>query len=79
MASGNPVVSTISWARVLFFSWFLGLHALHDFAGVDGLPELNQVLVLARQREDSYVMKNDVVRIAAYYVNEWGAKPVPAK
>lgn len=74
----DPTNQEAAAVSVLFFSWFLGLHALHDFAGVDGLPELNHVLTLARQREDSYVIKNDVVRIAVYYLNEWGAKPVPA-
>jgi hypothetical protein len=66
-------------ASVLFSSWFQGHRALHEHAGVDGLPQLKRILELAVQREDSYVMKNDVARIARHYVKEWNVAPNAAR
>jgi len=72
----DPSYQGAADASLLFSSWFQGLHALHDFAGVDGLPQLKRVLDLSRQRPDSQVLKGDVERVAQYYVTEWS--PVPA-
>jgi hypothetical protein len=64
---------------VLFAEWFHGHHALYASAGTEGLPQLQVVFELALMRGDSYLMKNDVARIAQYYVKEWSVAPAAAK
>ena len=66
-------------SSVLFSNWLQAQRALHDFAGVDGVPQLKTILKLAQQRKDSHVMKVDVGEIAEHYVNEWSASPAVAK
>ena len=61
----------------LFAGWFQAHRALHDNVGVDGIPQLRRILDLALQRPDSYVLKNDVSRIAEHYVKEWTALKSP--
>ena len=52
--------------------------ALQGKDGVDLTPELRIILELARVRQDSYVMRQDVVRVASYYLQQWaGLAPLP--
>ena len=47
--------------------------AMHERAGIDQLPLLREIQALARVRDDSYVMKVDVSRVADFYVKKWDA------
>jgi hypothetical protein len=52
--------------------------ALQGKDGVDLTPELRTILELARVRQDSYLMRQDVVRVASYYLRQWaGLAPLP--
>jgi hypothetical protein len=75
----DPNYQQAADVSVLFSEWFHGHHALYNSAGAEGLPQLQVVLDLALVRGDSHVMKNDVARIAQYYVKEWSNAPVAAK
>ena len=56
----------------------VAVRALQGKDGVDLTPELGAILELARVRRDSYVMRQDVVRVASYYMSEWaGTAPLP--
>ena len=49
----------------------VAVRALQSKDGIDLTPELGTILELARVREDSYVMRQDVVRVASYYMQQW--------
>jgi hypothetical protein len=56
----------------------VAVRALQGQDGVDFTPELGAILELARVRQDSYVMRQDVVRVASYYMQQWaGLAPLP--
>jgi hypothetical protein len=56
----------------------VAVRALQSKDGIDLTPELGTILELARVREDSYVMRQDVVRVASYYMQQWaGVAPLP--
>ena len=64
---------------VQFATWMVAVRALQGKNGVDLTPELRTILDLARARPDSYAMRQDVVRVASYYVHEWtGTPPLPS-
>lgn len=58
---------------VKFGSWFSAHCALHAAGLIDGRPQFQKILALARQRPDSHVLKVDVARIAEHYLKEWDA------
>lgn len=62
---------------MLFSSWFQAHHALHDLAGINGVPQLKQILALAAQRPDSFLMRDDIGRVAQYYVDHWATMRIP--
>lgn len=62
-------------ASALFGGWIDAHQALHETAGVNGLPQLKKILELSLKREDSHVMQ-DVARIANVYVTKWSRVPV---
>ena len=56
----------------------IAVRALQGRDEVDLTPELGAILELARVRQDSYVMRQDVVRVASYYMQQWaGVVPLP--
>ncbi|MBE2179794.1 MAG: hypothetical protein IAE97_04925 [Chthoniobacterales bacterium] len=63
---------------IRFGSWMSAIRALKDKAGADFTPELAEILELSRVRTDSYVMQEDVRRVASYYMKSWaGVEPLP--
>lgn len=72
----DPDYQGAAGISVRFSAWFQAHHALHDAGTINGVPTLQRILDLARQREDSYVLKVDVARIAEFYSKEW-TKPKP--
>ncbi len=64
---------------VRFSAWIGAARRLRDCCGADLAPELRAVLVLARTRPDSQVLRQDVVRVASYYLQQWtGEAPAPS-
>lgn len=66
-----------SEASLLFSSWFQAHHALHDLVGVNGVLQLKQILDVAAQRPDSFLMREDIGRVAQYYVHHWTTMRAP--
>jgi hypothetical protein len=58
----------------LFSAWHEAQQALHEKAGVNGLPQLKKVLELSLQRQDSHAIKTDVARVAQFYVTKWSSQ-----
>jgi len=72
----DPAGQRVSEVSSLFSGWFEAHQALHELAGVDGLPQLKRVLELSLQREDSHAARTDVARVAQFYVTKWSRQPV---
>ena len=63
---------------IRFSGWMAAARALREKCGGDFIPELYEILKLSRVRDDSYVMRNDIRRVASYYAKEWaGLEPLP--
>jgi hypothetical protein len=62
-------------ASSLFSAWHEAHRALHEVAGVDGIPQLEKIRDLSLRRGDSHVMK-DIARVADFYVNKWSNQAV---
>jgi hypothetical protein len=76
-AADDPRFQLAADLSVRFAGWFPAHHALHQAGLLNGIPQLEKMLALARQREDSHVLKQDVARIAQHYITEWTTPPPP--
>lgn len=70
-----------AWAAgisIRFSGWMDAVFHLRKQAGGDFTPELRAILIAARKRPDSHALRQDVVRVASYYLREWaGDAPLP--
>lgn len=74
----DPSYEAAADISLRFSPWLLSARILHDRMGTDFSAELRSLLVLARKRPDSIVLRGDVVRVASYYLNQWtGETPHP--
>jgi hypothetical protein len=74
----DPGYEGAAAVAIQFSAWMVAVRTLQGRDGVDFTPELGAVLELARVRQDSYVMRQDVVRVASYYMQQWtGIAPLP--
>ena len=63
---------------VRFSAWMEAVRTLREKGGGDFTPELLAILELSRVRDDSIVLRNDVLRVASYYMQQWaGLAPLP--
>ena len=63
---------------IRFSAWLSAARTLREGSGGDFVPELRAILELSRMRTDSYVMQQDVRRVASFYLNQWaGIAPLP--
>jgi hypothetical protein len=61
-----------------FGAWMAAARSLRENAGGDFTPELAEILKLSRVRPDSIVMRQDVCRVASYYLQQWaGIEALP--
>jgi hypothetical protein len=67
----DPRYERAAAVEVRFAGWTEAARTLHDKAGVDLLPVMQEILALARVRSESIAMQ-DVVRVSSYYVEQWG-------
>ncbi|MBI3148643.1 MAG: hypothetical protein HYZ17_09055 [Betaproteobacteria bacterium] len=60
-----------------FSAWRAAANHLRSVGG-DFAPELETILKLSRQRDDSIVLRSDVRRVASYWLQQWkGTPPEP--
>jgi hypothetical protein len=77
-ADEDPALAGAAEISVRFSGWMEAARTLREKWGGDFSAELRTILQLARQRPDSYVLRNDVVRVASYHLQQWtGEAPLP--
>lgn len=60
-----------------FYGWMEAARALREKAQGDFVPELKRILELSRERPDSHCMRQDICRVASYYLQQWaGIEPL---
>lgn len=61
-----------------FSAWMEAARALQGQGGIDLVPPLQEIIVPARKHPDSHVLRIDVVRVASFYLQQWGnIAPLP--
>lgn len=61
-----------------FYGWIPAAKNLRDKCGADLTPELKAILELSRVRPESHCMRQDICRVASYYLHQWaGIAPLP--
>lgn len=61
-----------------FSGWMAAVRTLRTKVGGDFTPELQTILELSRARPDSIAMRQDVCRVASFYLHAWaGIAPLP--
>jgi hypothetical protein len=77
-AEQDPAYSGAADFSIRFSGWMEAARILREKSGGDFSAELRTILQLARQRPESYVLRNDVVRVASYHLQQWtGEAPLP--
>lgn len=61
-----------------FYGWISAARTLREKCGGDFSTELKTILELSRVRPESHCMRQDICRVASYYLHEWaGIEPLP--
>ena len=61
-----------------FSAWMEAARALQGKDGVDFVPQLQEIIEPARKHAQNHMMRIDVVRVASYYLQQWGGiAPLP--
>jgi hypothetical protein len=61
-----------------FYGWIPAAEKLREKSGGDFTPELKKILELSRVRPESHCMRQDICRVASYYLQQWaGIAPLP--
>lgn len=61
-----------------FYGWIPAAKNLRERCGADFTTELKAILELSRVRPESHCMRQDVCRVASYYLHQWaGIEPLP--
>jgi hypothetical protein len=61
-----------------FYGWMRAVQNLRERCGGDFTPELKTILELSRVRPESHCMRQDICRVASFYLNQWaGIPPLP--
>lgn len=61
-----------------FYGWIDAARSLREKASGDFVPELKSILELSRVRPESHCMRQDICRVASYYLQQWaGIEPLP--
>ena len=78
-AEEDPAYERAAEISIRFSGWMQAARSLREQAGADFSAELRPILVTARQRPDSHALRQDVVRVASFYLHEWtGEAPLPS-
>lgn len=74
----DPSFSGAADASMRFSAWMAAVRFLRENADGDFTAELRQILELSRARPESIAMRQDVCRVASYYLHQWaGIEPLP--
>lgn len=61
-----------------FYGWIAAARALREKSDGDFTNELKSILELSRVRPESHCMRQDICRVASYYLQQWaGIEPLP--
>ena len=61
-----------------FYGWISAARAVREKCDADLTPELKTILELSRVRPESHCMRQDICRVASFYLHEWaGIAPLP--
>ncbi len=61
-----------------FYGWIPAAKNLREKCGADLTSELKTILELSRVRTESHCMRQDICRVASYYLHQWaGIEPLP--
>jgi hypothetical protein len=61
-----------------FYGWISAVQTLREKCGGDFTAELKTILELSRVRPESHCMRQDICRVASFYLHEWaGIEPLP--
>lgn len=65
-------------ASIRFSAWIDAARLARERGIMDCAPELEAILIRSRRRPESIAMRQDICRVASYYVSQWtGAPPHP--
>jgi hypothetical protein len=74
----DPSFETAVDPATRFYGWLPAAKALREKCGADLTPELTTILELSRVRPESHCMRQDICRVASFYLHEWaGIAPLP--
>ena len=77
-AEQDPSYLGAAEASVRFNAWMAAVRSLRERGQGDFVAELGAILELSRVRPDSHVMRQDICRVASFYLHEWaGVAPLP--
>jgi len=77
-AEQDPSYVGAADASIRFNAWMVAVRSLRVRGQGDFVPELGAILELSRVRPDSHVMRQDICRVASFYLQEWaGVAPLP--
>lgn len=75
----DPDFETAVDPATRFSGWLPAAKALREKCGGDFTPELETILKLSRVRPESHCMREDICRVASFYLQEWaGIAPLPS-
>ncbi|MBP7951612.1 MAG: class I SAM-dependent methyltransferase [Verrucomicrobiales bacterium] len=74
----DPSFETAADASTRFYGWLTAVKALREKCGGDFTPELKSILELSRVRPESQCMRQDICRVASFYLHKWAdIAPLP--
>ena len=75
-ANEDPDFLRANDVAIRFSAWIAAAGKLHTKDGADLVPELQTIVDLSRVRNDTEVIRQDVRRVAVFYLQEWaGVSP----
>jgi hypothetical protein len=74
----DPSYANAALISPRFSAWMVATRALQGKEGIDFVPQLQEIIEPARKHDKSHVLRMDVVRVASYYLQQWGGiEPLP--
>lgn len=74
----DPDFATAVDPTTRFYGWIPAAKNLREKSAADLTPELKTILELSRVRPESHCMRQDICRVASYYLHQWaGIEPLP--
>jgi len=74
----DPDFETAVDPATRFYGWLPAAKTLREKCGADFTPELKTILESSRVRPESHCMRQDICRVASFYLHEWaGIEPLP--